>query len=192
MNTHITEWLAAYHDGELRGRRLAQVEAHLEECSVCQSELDEIGALSAMLGEMPEVEPVTSSDQFAAQVGLQLKRRPQQAAAPTNRPGWAWVLLPVSLLIGIGFLQVVSWMEESFTLAQMFGFGKAAVSILTSAPPKPTGVFAQISSELIHFGIPFSPQILIGLILPAILAVGYLVWLIVWGLNQGEFEATQT
>ena len=192
MNTHIIEWLAAYHDGELRGRRLAQVEAHLEECAVCQSEQDQIGALSGMLGEVPEVEPVTSSDRFAAQVGLQLKDQPQQAAAPANRPGRIWVLLPVSLLIGIGFLQVVSWMEESFTLAQMFGFGKAAVSILTSAPPKPTGIFAQISSELIHFGVPFSPQILIGLILPAILAVGYLVWMIVWGLNQGEFEATQT
>ena len=29
MTDHVTAWLAAYHDGELTGRRVRKVEAHL-------------------------------------------------------------------------------------------------------------------------------------------------------------------
>ncbi|MEN8241886.1 MAG: zf-HC2 domain-containing protein [Chloroflexota bacterium] len=191
MNSHVTEWLAAYHDGELSGRRLAHVESHLKKCEVCQIALAQLASLSALLGEAPEAEMSFSADRFAAQVGLQLTRQPRHKSEPVSRPGWVWTALPVSLLVGIAFLQVVRWMAGGLSLAQMFGFGEAAVSRLTNAPVRPTGILAQISSELIHFGVPFSPQMLIGLILPAILSVGYLVWLIVWGLNQGEFEATQ-
>ena len=191
MNSHVTEWLAAFHDGELSGRRLAYVEAHLEKCEVCQTELEKLGSLSALLGDVPEAAMSISADRFAAQVGLQLTRRPQLDVEPASRPGWAWTALPVLLLIGIALLQVVQWVARSLSLAQVFGYGEAAVSQLTSSTPQTTGMFAEISSELIRFGVPFSPQILLGLILPAILAVGYMVWLIIWGLNQGEFEATQ-
>jgi len=192
MNSHVTEWLAAYHDDELSGRRLAFVESHLKKCEICQTELEKLESFSALLGEAPETEVSISADRFAAQVGLQLTRQPRQISEPVSRPGWVWTALPVSLLVGIAFLQVVQWMSGGFSLAQMFGFGEAAVSRLTSAAPQPNGMFAEISSELIHLGVPFSPQMLLGLILPAILAVGYMVWLIVWGLNQGEYEATQS
>jgi anti-sigma factor RsiW len=192
MNAHITEWLPAYHDGELRGRRLAQVEAHLHRCAFCQAELHQLETLSEVLGGVPEVETSIPADRFAAQVGLQLPRQSQTKAETVSRPGWVWTALPVSLLIGIGFLKVVQWTASGFTLANLFGFGEAAVSRLTTTPPEPRGVFAQISSGLIHVSVPFSPQVLIGLILPAILAVGYMVWLIAWGLNQREMEATQS
>jgi anti-sigma factor RsiW len=192
MNSHITKWLAAYHDGELRGRRLAQVEAHLTECPDCQAELDQLQALSNLLGEAPEAPTLISPDRFAAEVGLRLSRRPQQKPERFNRPGWVWTALPIALVIGLALLKVVQLVSGSLTIAQMFGFGEAAVSQLTSTPSQPSGLFGQISSSLIDIGVPFSPQVLIGLILPAILAVAYMLWLIVWGLNQREFEASQS
>jgi anti-sigma factor RsiW len=192
MNSHITKWLAAYHDGELRGRRLAQVEAHLAECLDCQAELQQLQALSNLLGEAPEAPALTSPDRFAAQVGLRLSRRPRQKTERINRPGWVWTLLPIALVIGLALLKVVQLVSGSLTIAQMFGYGEAAVSQLTSTPAQPSGLFGQISASLIDIGIPFSPQILIGLVLPAILAVAYMLWLIVWGLNQREFEASQS
>jgi anti-sigma factor RsiW len=192
MNAHITKWLAAYHDGELRGRRLAQVEAHLAECSVCQAELDQLQALSSLLGEAPEAPTLTSPDRFAAQVGLRLSRRPQQQAQPAPRPARVWVALPITLMIGMAFLQIVQWLTAGLSLAQMFGYGESAISRLTSTPVQPSTVLGQLSAEFIKIGVPFSPQIMIGLILPAILAVAYLLWLIIWGLNQGEFEASQS
>lgn len=192
MNSHITKWLAAYHDGELRGRRLAQVEAHLAECPDCQTELQQLQALSNLLGEATEAPALTSPDRFAAQVGLRLSRRPQQKPDRVNRPGWVWTVLPIALVIGLALLKVVQLVSGSLTIAQMFGYGEAAVSQLTSTPTQPSGLFAQISTSLIDIGIPFSPQILIGLILPAMLAVAYMLWLIVWGLNQREFEASQS
>jgi predicted anti-sigma-YlaC factor YlaD len=192
MNGHITKWLAAYHDGELRGRRLAQVENHLAECADCQAELNQLQALSSLLGEAPEAPNLTSPDRFSAQVGLRLARQPQQKPDRINRPGWVWTVLPIALVIGLAFLKVVQLVSGSLSIAQMFGYGEAAVSRLTSTPVQSSGLFTQISASLIDLGIPFSPQILIGLILPAILAVAYMLWLIVWGLNQREFEATQS
>jgi anti-sigma factor RsiW len=36
MDEHVHAWLEAYHDGELHGRRLEQVEDHLARCVECR------------------------------------------------------------------------------------------------------------------------------------------------------------
>jgi predicted anti-sigma-YlaC factor YlaD len=106
MNEHVTPWLGAYHDGELRGRRLQQVEAHLAHCAACRAELDELRALTALLQESPVVEVYTPPERFIAQVGLRLARRPAQ-------PTWkrilevGWWMAPVGLLASWAFVQVV-------------------------------------------------------------------------------------
>jgi hypothetical protein len=92
------------------------------------------------------------------------------------------------VLAGLAFLQIVQWFAASFSLAQLFGFGEEAVANLTSSPVQPPSLFSQLSTEFIQFGFPFSPQILIGLILPVILAAAYMLWLVVWGLNQQDSE----
>lgn len=192
MNGHITKWLAAYHDGELRSRRLAQVEAHLAECPDCMAELQQLEDLSNLLGEAPEAPMLTSPDRFASQVALRLSRKPGQKPARSSRTRWRRAALPLSLVVGFGFLKVVQLLSGSLSLAKMFGFGEEAVTQLASAAPQSTSLVGQLSSRLLDFGIPFSPQILIGLVLPAILAIAYMLWLIAWGLNQQEKEAQQT
>ena len=59
MTEHVTAYLGAYHDGELRGRRLRQVEAHLAHCATCRAELERLRALAAL----PWVTPVVGNGQ---------------------------------------------------------------------------------------------------------------------------------
>jgi anti-sigma factor RsiW len=90
-------WLDAFHDGELRGRRLAQVHAHLAECDACRAELDELQALTGLLQSAPPADLLATPDRFVAQVGLRLPRRPEQ-------PAWqralerGWQMVPLGLL----------------------------------------------------------------------------------------------
>ena len=106
MNGHVMRRLAAYHDGELRGRRLQQVEEHLPGCAACRAELKELQCLSALLQESPAAEVLLSPERFAAQIGLRLPRRP-------TKPAWqrtletGWRLTPVGLVGTWAFVQAV-------------------------------------------------------------------------------------
>jgi anti-sigma factor RsiW len=106
MNGHVTHWLAAYHDGELHGRRLQQVEEHLAECAACRAELKELQCLSSLLQESVAAEGLIPAERFMAQVGLQLPRRP-------TKPAWqqtletSWRLAPVGLFGAWAFVQAV-------------------------------------------------------------------------------------
>ncbi|MFT3890862.1 MAG: zf-HC2 domain-containing protein [Anaerolineales bacterium] len=53
MSNHVTEWLNAYFDGELKNGKLRQVEEHLAECESCQKELEALSDLSGLLQEVP-------------------------------------------------------------------------------------------------------------------------------------------
>ena len=120
MMEHVLEWLDAYHDGELHGRQLHRVEEHLAQCEMCRDELESLDAFSALLQESPPAENLMQShqkslmrpEQFVAQVGLMLPRRPEQArhrpvfslshhtgacskrrCTAYPRRGWPWELL---------------------------------------------------------------------------------------------------
>lgn len=109
MPEHTSEWLNPYLDGELRGSRLRQVEAHLLECASCQAELDSLKRLSGWLSAAPAPE-FTSTEHFAAQVSLRLP--PRQTRMPRLKIleiGWwmipvgllcAWILINLSFLVG--------------------------------------------------------------------------------------------
>jgi anti-sigma factor RsiW len=97
MSNHMTEWLNAYLDGELKGGRLHQVEAHLAECAECQAELQSLQNLSGLLHEIPAPEFIPS-ERFAAQVSLRLPHgQPRATKRKAQEAGW-W-MIPVSLLL---------------------------------------------------------------------------------------------
>jgi anti-sigma factor RsiW len=58
---HFLPLISVYHDGELPDDRTAEVERHLAHCGDCRTELTELRALSASMGEidLPTM-PVTS------------------------------------------------------------------------------------------------------------------------------------
>lgn len=105
MNPHVSEWLAAYHDGELSSNRRRQVDKHLQDCLTCRAELEAYGELSALL----KVDPVPTlppAERFAAQVRLRLPRvsppRTRQNGGRSSR----WALgVALTLMIVWAFLQ---------------------------------------------------------------------------------------
>src|SRR5215510_2587484 len=96
MSKHITEWLNAYLDGELRGGQLQRVEEHLAECQVFQTELESLDTLSSLLREVPLPE-FMPAERFAAQISLRLPRR-QVGVSRTQIFEVGWWIIPVGLL----------------------------------------------------------------------------------------------
>lgn len=119
-NTHVTEWLGAYYDGELHGSRLAQVEAHLAECEQCQMALEQLAGLSRLLAEIPAAPRLTSPERLASQVKLRLAPRPVQ---PTwqRRLELGWRLIPAGLAGAWLFAQAVFIVSGLIVLALALG-----------------------------------------------------------------------
>ena len=143
MNEHVTDWLGAYHDGELHSHRLQQVEVHLNRCQVCRAELQKLRGLSALLQECSVPVLLTSPNRFVSQVGLRLPRRPSQ-------PAWkalletGWRLTPALLLGAWAFMQAVFAVASAILYALQSG----AVGDVVSEwlPPLGTPWLARIAS----------------------------------------------
>lgn len=97
MSDHVTEWLGAYHDGELSEARVRLVEAHLAECAACQAELDELQALSALLQATPPEGDLLPAERFVANLTLSLPHR-SASSHPYRAREIGWWLIPVGLL----------------------------------------------------------------------------------------------
>jgi len=96
MSKHVTEWLNAYLDGELRGNRLQQVEEHLAECQTCQAELVSLKKLSSLLHEVPAHE-LASPERFVSQINLLLPHK-QTTTSGKKILEIGWWMIPVGLL----------------------------------------------------------------------------------------------
>jgi hypothetical protein len=134
MTEHVMAWLGAYHDGELQGRQLRQVEAHLADCGPCRAELEGLQALATLLQESPAAGDLTPPDRFVAQVGLRLPRRPK-------RPAWqralytGWRLTPLGLLGAWAFVQATLAVAGVVLVALRLGLGGDLVAGLLPASP---------------------------------------------------------
>lgn len=132
MNGHPQQWLQAYHDGELSGRRLRDVETHLETCPACRAELAQLGTLHALLLQAPAPPAPTSPARFQAQVGLRLPSRVAQPAAP-RAFRWAARLIPAALLIIMPLTQVLWLLASGIYLLSGTELGQA-LGLLWLAP----------------------------------------------------------
>ncbi len=192
MTEHITAWLAAYHDGELRGLRLRQVETHLAHCETCRTELKALQALTALLQESPVAEVITSPDRFVAQVGLRLPRRPVQPAwQRTLEAGWR--LAPVGLLGAWAFGQTVFFVAGIVTGALRMGLGGYVVAGLLPAAQQGlwlSEIFSlsnvglndtgRIILQMLSNGGPLGWGITLHLALSAVIGLLYCSWLASW------------
>jgi hypothetical protein len=105
MAKHVTEWLGAYLDDELRGSQLLHVQAHLAECPSCQTEFKALQNLSVLLKETPSETDFTPTERFVSRAG---RRLPPRQSLPTRRKVWevGWWLVPLGLFAAWVFLQV--------------------------------------------------------------------------------------
>jgi anti-sigma factor RsiW len=103
MNDHATQWIPAYHDGELSGSRREWVEAHLESCESCRKELEQLTRLSSLLIQAP-VPAHSSAERFAASVKLRL---PQASVHQKRNRALklAWQLAPFAVVGGWALFQ---------------------------------------------------------------------------------------
>jgi len=190
MNKHVGDWLEAYHDGELRGLRFMQVEAHLEKCRKCTEELEKLSSLSALLQENPSASHLTTPDRFAARVGLYLLRRPHQSSWLRRLRG-SWYLVPVGLLSAWTFLQTVMIVAGGMNVARRFGLGEDL--FISLMPAQQEGIITDISQFVLDiFGIggSFGLGVSLNLLLPAAIGLIYLAWLAGWWVSQPRQQFT--
>jgi anti-sigma factor RsiW len=201
MTEHVTQWLEAYYDGELKGRRVQQVEAHLETCEICMAELENLSSLSALLQEFPEARNLTPVDTFTAQVGLRLPRKPEESKR--NRffqVSWQWV--PVGLLTTWLFVQtaffvsgVITWafrvipgLDQFSSILQsdtQTGAISGALSDLSNAGFAEIG---QFGLSIFRGGGPLGWAVTLNLVLTFILGLLYLSWLASWWVQKPNGE----
>jgi hypothetical protein len=192
MTEHVIAWLGAYHDGELRGRRVQQVEAHLAGCATCRAELEKLRELSALLGESPPPSDLTPPERFVAQVGLRLPRRSERSAWQRGLE-IGWLLAPLGLLGAWAVVQAVFVVAGLVLIALQVGLGGDALAwLLPVTPPgaRLPGLFGfsdvglndvgQIALNLLRDGGPLGWGVTLNLVSLLVIGLLYWSWLASW------------
>ncbi len=195
MSNHMKEWLNAYLDDELRGRRLHQVEAHLAECADCLAELRSLQSLSNLLRQAPAPE-FMSSERFAALVSLRLPRE-KPVLSKRNVQEVAWWMIPVSLLTIWVFISTSAMVGDVISTANELGLLNDAPAWMV--PGSSTG--AVWSGTLGEFGLlsgnglqwaelteAFTRNNLSQIIVQAAIALLYLSWSAIWWARHTHHE----
>jgi anti-sigma factor RsiW len=179
MKTHADEWIPAYHDGELRGDRLAWVEAHLAGCAACRAELEQLRRLSALLRSVPPLADQAVPGRFTGLAGLRLP--------PVGRPGWrraletGWQAAPLVLVLVWAFAQAVL-LASSLAISGGFGGLLPPASL-----PLPGSAFWELASRLAGLVLPGAD--LPAMSLPGVGWLDALAALIPWpGLGDSSFQ----
>ncbi len=144
MTEHVTAYLGAYHDGELQGWRLRQVEAHLAHCATCRAELERLRTLATLLQESPAAESLTPPERFVVQVGLRLPRRPVQTAWQRGLE-IGWRTAPLGLLGAWAFVQTVFIVAGVVMIVLRMGLGGDVVAGLLPASQQGTWLAQALS-----------------------------------------------
>ena len=198
MSKHVSEWLNAYHDGELRGSQLHPVKAHLAECDVCRAELESLESLSSLLHEVPAPE-FTSPQRFAAQVNLRLPQK--QTNIPSKRileVGW-W-MIPVGLLAAWIFIITSFFISDMLSAANYLGllsgisewmvFGPAS-DIYWSATLGQFGLLSGNSLNWAESTEAFTRMSLPQISLQVSIALLYLSWIAIWWTRHTRHQRQQ-
>ena len=187
MSKHMHEWLDAYLDGELRGSRLQDMEAHLAECPACRAELDSLAGLSRYLHEVPEPE-FMPAEKFASQVSLRL---PQRQVRPTRNQAFeiGWWMVPVALLAAWIFINTLFFLSDLISMAGTLGFvnsvsgwlvfGSTAEAYWTAT----LGQFGILSGESLNLAAAtesITRSSLAQISLQLSIALLYLGWIAIW------------
>ena len=187
MFNHVTEWLNAYHDGELKNGRLQQVEKHLAGCESCRMELESLRSLSGLLQEAPAPD-LPSPERFAAQVNLLLPHKRTSSPKPTLFDS-GWWMIPVGIVTIWVFASTALLLGNVLSVADSFGLLGSTTSSWISNPAQNADVTATLGGFGVLSGDSLQwaertesltrsayPQI----VLQVSVAVLYLAWFAVW------------
>ncbi|HNT74993.1 MAG TPA: zf-HC2 domain-containing protein [Anaerolineae bacterium] len=132
MEQHVTDRIAAYHDGALTAAQQQRVAAHLANCAACRAELEALEALTTLLHAAPPATTTLSPERFVAQVGLRLPRQPERTVLQqAAEVGWrlipvgvlgAWTFVQTVLILGTALLIVTTLAGVAGTLSPAMGW----------------------------------------------------------------------
>jgi len=193
MSDHVTDWLNAYFDGELKGRRLHQVEEHLAECEACQSELESLQGLSASLHEVPAPE-FTSHERFVAEVNLRLPQR-QVNAIRNNIFETGWWMIPIGIVAAWVFVSAAILLSNVVGVADTFGLLDNTTASWVSAPLDT----ADVTATMGQFGMlrgnnlqwaevteGYTRNVFPQIVLQVSIALLYITWFAIWWARQSR------
>ena len=187
MAKHILNRIEAYLDGELRGRELEKVEAHLSECQLCAEEYASLESLSEMLTEAPLPE-FHSPERFATEVMLHLPRK-EITPMRSRVLNVGWWLAPIGLIVIWVFLSTTNLVSDTLLIANEFGLlNSTATSFLSGASPDAVwsarlaqfGLLAGDNLQLVGTLESFTRTTLPKIIWQVSIAILYLGWFAVW------------
>ena len=187
MSDHVTEWLNAYLDGELKGMRLHWVEEHLASCVACQAELDSLEKLSVLLQQVP-APALPSPERFAAQVNLLLPQKRTVSPRPQLFE-FGWWMIPVGLMAVWVFISTTILLGNFLSVADTLGLLGDTTSAWISSPsetPELTatlgefGVFSGDSLQLAERSETYTRNIFPQFLWQVSVALLYIIWLAVW------------
>lgn len=186
-NEHVTAWIGAYYDGELAGDLLRKVEDHLIGCTPCRSELEALGALSAVLHDDPISPWHPLPEVYASRVMLRLPREQKRGMgqrAKTALPV-AWRYAPAGLFIGWAFFQAALLVSGAVLwLIRAVPQLRASLGWLLPLADSETGGWLGLI-EIIN------PLLLTDLALTVVVSVLFAAWLASWWAvhrSPGRFE----
>lgn len=200
MSNHVTEWLNAYLDGELKNGKLHQVEKHLTECEECQAELESLQNVSSLLREVPAPEFI-SSERFASQVSLRLPHE-QPRATKRKAQEMGWWMIPVSLLMLWFFIGTVEVVGDVISTADRLGIlslGDTPTWLATGSSSGAVwsgtlGEFGLLSGDSLQWAElteSFTRNNLPQIVLQVAIALLYLSWIAIWWARQTRREHGQ-
>jgi len=198
MSNHVTEWLNAYLDDELKNGRLDQVEKHLAECEECQAELESLQNVSSLLHEVPAPEFI-SSERFASQVSLRLPHE-QPRATKRKAQEMGWWMIPVSLLMLWVFIGTFEVIGDVISTADRLGLLNGAPTWAAIGSSDGAvwsgrlGDFGLLSGDSLQWAElteSFTRNKLPQIILQAAIALLYLSWIAIWWARQKPREHGQ-
>jgi predicted anti-sigma-YlaC factor YlaD len=187
VSEHVTEWLNAYVDAELRGNLLVQVEKHLAECRSCRAEMESLRQLSSLLGEIL-VPKFSSPERFAAQMKLRLLHGlPKSTKLKVQEVGW-W-MIPVSLLIIWVFISTAVMVNNVISTAGAWGLVKSAPAWLAASSFNGAAWSGRLAEAGLLYGNSlkwaeemevFTRHILHPIVWQVSIALLYLDWIAIW------------
>jgi len=194
MNEHVTPLLNAYHDGELSGRKLRSVEAHLETCAECLTQLEQLQSLSVLLQSSPVADDLLSSDVFVAQVGMRLPRKPEGLSwKKVSRTGWnaipfgllgTWAIVQAVFIVTnvvMLALQVIPGAEQ---ILSMLPSGGSSLGLIADISGLGLLRAAQIGTGLLGSGNLLGWSIIVNVGLTLLIGLLYWSWLASWWIRN--------
>lgn len=187
MSDHVIEWLNAYLDGELKGRKFHQVEEHLAHCEACQSELDSLQGLSALLQDVPAPE-FTPNERFVAQVNLRLPHRPVRAVR-SHIIETSWWMIPIGLLAAWIFFSTAILVSDLVFAADAIGVLDGSATFLVpdssggaiwTSVLGQAGVLQGDSLQWAESTVDYTRNVLPQFFWQASIALLYLAWIAIW------------